>query len=229
MIANGRPTHMNRNPVPSIVLSVSIVCFFAVALYRHDPVRAESPRRSDAGPSVKPREPIKSSPAGIAAVDRDSRPVAGHGRNMVGPALPSAAGPAAPILVGRRDRRESANAADALAGSGAEAEGGRLRRIVSETTGPGSRVSPRPAEPAGRRGPPAEASAQAASASVRLARAPFTIVGEGETIADVARRVYGPGNDDVQWLRRANREVLGGPGEALSAGTVLRTPARSIR
>jgi nucleoid-associated protein YgaU len=63
---------------------------------------------------------------------------------------------------------------------------------------------------------------------VKLARAPFTIVGSGETITDVARRVYGTA-DDADMLWRANRDVVGEPGAPLAAGTVLRTPARSAR
>ena len=37
-----RPRAMNRQVGPSIVLSVLIVCFFAVALFQHDPPRSRS-------------------------------------------------------------------------------------------------------------------------------------------------------------------------------------------
>ncbi len=231
MIAQAWSNPMNRNAVASIFLSVSIVCFFAVALYRHDPVRGQSPKRREAGPPPKGREPIKSSGEGIAAVDRDSIPVAGRAGTAVGHPPASTVGPAARALAGPRDRRKPANPIEDLAGSGREPGGGSHGRTRSDVTGPMNQVSPGPAGPDGTPGlePHPRAPTQAESPSVRLARAPFTIVGAGETIADVARRIYGPGDDDVQWLRRANRDVLDGPGEALPPGTVLRTPARSMR
>jgi nucleoid-associated protein YgaU len=60
---------MNRQVGPSILLSVMIVCFFAVALYQRDPPRspgggsrsasADAIGRSD---SLRPRGPIRSTP-----------------------------------------------------------------------------------------------------------------------------------------------------------------------
>ena len=51
----------------------------------------------------------------------------------------------------------------------------------------------------------------------------FAVVEEGETLADVARRVYGS-EDQAEALRRANRDQLGGPGAEVRAGMLLRTP-----
>jgi hypothetical protein len=58
-------------------------------------------------------------------------------------------------------------------------------------------------------------------------RGAFTEVLEGETLGDVAARVYGadaPGGPDA--LRRANRDILHDPGSdaQIRPGTVLRTP-----
>ena len=72
---------------------------------------------------------------------------------------------------------------------------------------------------------PAESAPESAT---RLARAPFTVVGSGETMADVARRVYGR-TDDVEALWRANRNIPNGPGSPLAPGTVLHIPAPPLR
>jgi hypothetical protein len=52
----------------------------------------------------------------------------------------------------------------------------------------------------------------------------FTVVEEGETIWDVALRVYGStGQADTLW--RANRDALARKDSPLLAGTLLRTPS----
>jgi nucleoid-associated protein YgaU len=51
----------------------------------------------------------------------------------------------------------------------------------------------------------------------------FTDVAEGETLSDVARRVYGSTDaTDALWL--ANRDQLDRPDARLRSGTTLRTP-----
>ena len=45
---------MNRQAVPSILLSVAIVCFFAVALYQRDP---KPPSTASRAPRRGPRPP----------------------------------------------------------------------------------------------------------------------------------------------------------------------------
>ena len=53
----------------------------------------------------------------------------------------------------------------------------------------------------------------------------FTLAIEGETLEDVAVRVYGLGtSDEVEALWRVNRDLIGGKDVTLSAGTLLRTP-----
>jgi hypothetical protein len=51
----------------------------------------------------------------------------------------------------------------------------------------------------------------------------FTMAIEGETLKDVALRVYGASDDDAM-LWRLNRDLLGAREGPLSAGTLLRTP-----
>jgi hypothetical protein len=52
---------------------------------------------------------------------------------------------------------------------------------------------------------------------------PFTDVGQGESLADVALRVYGS-SDATEPLWMANRDRVDRPDATLPAGTVLRTP-----
>lgn len=51
----------------------------------------------------------------------------------------------------------------------------------------------------------------------------FTTIGVGETLADVASRVYGTA-DAADSLFRANRDLLNAPDDPLQVGGMLRTP-----
>jgi hypothetical protein len=51
----------------------------------------------------------------------------------------------------------------------------------------------------------------------------FTLALEGETLRDVAIRVYGSA-DEAEALWRLNRDLVGKPDASLGAGTLLRTP-----
>jgi hypothetical protein len=51
----------------------------------------------------------------------------------------------------------------------------------------------------------------------------FTLAGEGETLRDVALRVYGSA-DHADALWRLNRDLVGQPDAILEAGALLRTP-----
>jgi nucleoid-associated protein YgaU len=54
-------------------------------------------------------------------------------------------------------------------------------------------------------------------------RGAFARIDDGETLADVARRVYGSAEKvDVLW--KANRDQLSKPEAPLGAGMLLRTP-----
>ena len=54
-------------------------------------------------------------------------------------------------------------------------------------------------------------------------RPPFTVVGPGETLIDVARRIYGS-TDATQAIWKANRDQLERIDSTLARGTLLRTP-----
>ena len=54
-------------------------------------------------------------------------------------------------------------------------------------------------------------------------RSPFTEVGPGESLADVAARVYGT-TASVPTIWKSNRDILAGQDAPLRAGMVLRTP-----
>jgi nucleoid-associated protein YgaU len=54
-------------------------------------------------------------------------------------------------------------------------------------------------------------------------RSPFTIVQAGETLADVASRIYGR-SDAAETLWRANRDQVAMIDSPLAGGTLLRTP-----
>lgn len=54
-------------------------------------------------------------------------------------------------------------------------------------------------------------------------RSAFTTVEDGETLEDVARRVYGS-VDQAELLWRVNRDLLPRRSSPLAAGSVLRTP-----
>lgn len=64
--------------------------------------------------------------------------------------------------------------------------------------------------------------------TVKAGRPALTVARAGETIADVARRVYGR-EVGTEVLLQANREVVRDPERAIPAGTVLRTPAPPSR
>jgi nucleoid-associated protein YgaU len=180
---------MNRQVGPSIVCSVLIVCFFAVALFPHSrPASSKNPPRANvhaerlvsrvsapaarsqpAGSEIEPDTPIASaelrprSPAASAAT------AGGHPTRIAGATLSS----------------ENHAVADAAAS-------GRDDENHSATRGPMSTSS-------------------------------VTVVQQNETMLDVARRVYGSG-DQVETLWRANRDALASVDAPLSSGMVLRTP-----
>ncbi len=57
----------------------------------------------------------------------------------------------------------------------------------------------------------------------RVPRSPFAVVEQGETLADVATRVYGsPGATEAIW--KANRDQIARIDSPLARGTLLRTP-----
>lgn len=81
---------------------------------------------------------------------------------------------------------------------------------------------PRAEEAVAAASPPAPPTEQRPTSPVPPPRSSLTRVEPGESLADVARRVYG--TDDRERLWRANRDLLPSPDSPLPAGGLLRTP-----
>jgi hypothetical protein len=181
---------MNRQVGPSILLSVAIVCFFAVALYQHDPPQTRDgrsrSRSADAiarsGPAPSP-EPKRSTSTRADAVERVQS-------------------------VSVRTEREPQPVPPALRPS-----------LASATRPSGPSVHRRAAYPMGSD----QATKDEPIGVARQPASPFTIVEADESLADVARRIYGSGTHlDSLW--RANRDTLTRKDSPLATGMVLRTP-----
>jgi len=189
---------MNRQAGPSIVLSVFIVCFFAVALFRHDPKR---PSADDAG-----KHALRETP--------DSRPSSGPPQTGVRGRL-TAAATAGPPRAAADPVSESALHDGQVPFRNSEPPSGTIRpasvRSVSEIA----------------RSLPVNDDAIEKPQERRVAHQPrsaFTVVERDETIGDVAVRIYGSIDArDVLW--RANRDLLPSKDSPLSPGTFLRTPS----
>jgi hypothetical protein len=105
-------------------------------------------------------------------------------------------------------------------------------RDVATTAGPRapsaiasrSDVFPRPRKAApGRNGPTVPPPPNKRPTILDETRGAFTQARAGETLGDVARRVYGS-RDGIERLWLANRDLLDRPDGPLHAGTLLRTP-----
>lgn len=129
--------------------------------------------------------------------------------------------PEPPLLETRADDPPAFKAADAPPPTSGvprtDSPGAVETREPSRTSAvmaPNSRDSPRQA---------IQAADVAATTTERSARSAFVRVEPGESLADVAVRVYGS-KDAAVALWSANRDQLGGPDEPLPPGCVLRTP-----
>jgi hypothetical protein len=98
MTEHPTPRAMNRQVGPSIVLSVLIVCFFAVALFQRDPPRgARGSRRGASGEHSTARRdptsgrdgPIRAISSNLAQDDSVSRPDTRPSARSESPRLPS--------------------------------------------------------------------------------------------------------------------------------------------
>jgi hypothetical protein len=181
---------MNRQVIPSMFLSVFIVCFFSVLLYDHDrppSTRGQSQAKVKAEPAPAPPEHPGPSPS-----TRPAQPV------PEAPA-PKAAEPAAePPAVSAPPSRTEPEPAVAV-------------------------PPPATVEPAPVREPP-KTTIPVAAESPHEPPSAFTTTREGESLGDVAVRVYGSAEKaDTLW--RANRDLLPHRDSPLIAGAVLRTPA----
>lgn len=182
----------------TFALSFGLIVVAALILYRPDPPPGEASDPGAFGTGRPPDAVAGAAPAGIEPpAPTEGRPWAGGIDPSPPPRPPTAEPPAAPRLV---DRTEDVGAGLA-----------RTTRLAS---------SEAPLGPASRRGP-------AASRTRRAHQAPFALAEAGETLADVARRLYGSGSrESTEWLWRANRDLVSRVDEPLRGGMVLRTPSR---
>jgi hypothetical protein len=188
---------MNRQVGPSIVLSVFIVCFFAVALFRHDQKRptADGTRKhafqGSASPEHSGSTPKPDFPAGLAATSNG-------GAMKPGPDI---------------DRESTSR-------------GGGPRITIADPNPPTIRPASVRSQRASEQPAAAKADFDKMPAQHRRMHQPhsaFTVVRREESIADVAVRIYGS-TDAVEELWRANRDLLPERDSALASGTFLRTP-----
>jgi hypothetical protein len=202
---------MSRQAGPSIVLSVLIVCFFAVALFQRDLPRTQSARR---------RSPAREAVARTAPPDTSPTRSAPH-------AAPVAASSARQGATASRPERDSICARPIR--SPAPAPDSRLldRRLDRSKDHSSNRLGKQihnaPARASSRMLPASSAGVQRTTEPTRSARPAFTSALESETLEDVSSRVYGtPEYGDVIW--RANRDTLPKRNSPLSTGMLLRTP-----
>jgi hypothetical protein len=203
---------MSRRAGPSIVLSVLIVCFFAVALFQRDLPRTRSARRR-----ISARE-------GIA---RTSSPDASRTRPEPGT---GPAGASSAVFRGATASKPSSNSM--YQGTSRSPAAVPDSRLLDQQLGrgndhasdrPGKRIHNASARPSGRMLPAPSAGVQRTTDSTRSAQSAFTSALESETLEDVSSRVYGtPEHGDLLW--RANRDTLPKRNTPLSTGMLLRTP-----
>jgi hypothetical protein len=220
---------MNRQVIPSMILSVLIVCFFSIVLYERDkPGALTRPLRGDPAPAVSSAstsqtvdKPSASSAAASKGPDSPKVVDEGPPREIKGPVktetLPASTADqrAQSAPAPGQEKAEPVRCAEAPAVPAATA-----------TEGPGSapsQVATRAADPVSRpKEKPASRAAGSSPASTAH-RSAFTTVQDGETLEDVTIRIYGS-SDQVDLLWRANRDLLPRRNSPLSAGAVLRTP-----
>jgi hypothetical protein len=227
---------MNRHVVPSMLLSVLIVCFFAVILFERD-----SPRKShgnDRAVTGKKTgvERLPSAPHGTDATPESPRPADGkqepeaEKKPEQGKRQATAEPTASPV----KQVGAGSSSAQTASGAATQHEPARRPQVASEpSTSKTTRPTPLPAKEGATRSsafggadssPPKTTTHEPAADSGP--QHPFTAVRQGETLRDVAIRVYGSA-DDLDSLWRANRDVLPRKDSPLAAGSVLRTPANA--
>jgi len=219
---------MNRQIIPSMILSVLIVCFFAIVLYQRDkPAAVARPSAGEPPPAAKAvstSQGVDKPAATSAAASNgphssqvvDEGPArATQGRSQT-EAPPASTGdqsaPSSPVP--DPQQAEPVHVAEAPVVPTVPA-------AVSHGSAPGQ-VAIGPADPVSR--PEAKPASQAAGSAPSTGhRSAFTTVRDGETLGDVTMRVYGS-SDQLDVLWRANRDLLPHRNSPLSAGAVLRTP-----
>lgn len=217
---------MNRQVIPSMLLSVFIVCFFSVLLYDQDKpsAAADSPR------AEAKAEPVPAASESLAASEPASPALPAP---EVADAKASASKPAEPAETRAQadptppSPAESTAAAESKAAEPAAATSpvDPATRSPGEPATPVSAPAPAPVplESVPRREPP-KTTIPAASEAPHEPRSAFTTSRDGESLADVAVRVYGTA-DKTETLWKANRDLLPHRNSPLSGGALLRTPA----
>ena len=211
---------MNRNVGASFILSVLMVSFFAVALYPRDgpppPRSAESSVVSPEAPGSAPPDPPPLPTPGVPSFE--AAEVASVEPGSKSDPVPE------PRDKGRAETsprpqpvtaRSFQDRAEIMTGT-VESPPGSSRAAL--LTRPNPTTRPARAQNVSRR---------RAIIPPRLPTA-FTTVGAGESLADVAIRVYGsPESAEMLW--RANRDVIEQRDASLRAGMLLRTPSDRAR
>jgi hypothetical protein len=209
---------MSRQAGPSIVLSVLIVCFFAVALFQRDlpctqSRRARSSVRAPGARSSVPPALGRTRSAQSEGLERSNRGI--RQNEMSSPTgSDSASDTRDRMAFASPDPRTASlglDESDIHRRHGSNSPPGRVRQASALAPGQGqatkAMASSTPRTPVSPRRPASE----------------FTIARPEETIADVASRVYGNTNaSDSLW--RANRDTLPRRDSPLSSGMLLRTP-----
>jgi hypothetical protein len=229
---------MNRQIVPSMLLSVLIVCFFAVILFERDsPRRTLGNDRAVTGkktgvehlpstPHGTVATPVASPPADSKKQPDDEQKQKPEPNKQEGTAEPAAS----PVKQGSAGVSSAHTPSPAITqDTKAPAPQGVSQPPVSKT----SRPTPLPAKEGATRtsapglaeSPPVKKTPSEPAAESGPQQA-FTAVRQGESLRDVAIRVYGSA-DDLDSLWRANRDVLPRTDSPLTAGSVLRTPANT--
>jgi hypothetical protein len=206
---------MSRQAGPSIVLSVLIVCFFAVALFQRDSPRTRGGHgRSQARESVA-RTASPAAGTTRSAQDADHKPTSRATVQSKMSSLPADDSICASV------NRVPAAAADSRS---RDSRNGRSEHPVAlGSNRPGKGTQEESARAKARIQQPAATSQPRTPDSARSGRSTFTTVRESETIEDVSSRVYGTQEyGDLLW--RANRDTLPKRKSPLSTGMLLRTP-----
>lgn len=200
---------MDQHLGASITLSFALVVVFAIVLYQPEkpPVSSFPPDRT----REVPPEPPSSTAVPIPPVT--------PGEPLPEPAPHAASVPPSPLL--QEVERFPENRVETIATHQPEPE----RRVRTS----GVRTRPRATTLRETAGASPVATSEALSTAREVPGLPshdaFTLSNEGETLRDVAIRIYGSA-DEVEALWRLNRDLIGRRDVTLAAGTLLRTPAR---
>jgi hypothetical protein len=224
---------MNQQAGPSIVLSVLIVAFFAVALFPREPARPQT--GSLAGP-IEPRSKSNSpstsglAPSSLPVATTVRRGDAGGNPSLKDVRIPPRADHPTEDANDLTQQRESVHASQSptavsLRESRRRSTEGPSPLPGPESAGPTIRTASQRASRADPDtvSPMAGAVPLTSTGSPRQPRRAVTAVAANETISDIARRVYGT-TDAIDTLWRANRDTLPRRDSPLSPGTLLRTP-----